>query len=431
MNKSLRQLVIALSVLLTVPVTAQEEIQRSYYTLSYLDQLKLEQPSIIDSIRSFERYNHRFMRFGTVEPKTIPLVFHLITPPGTSMVTPEDVLLQIEQLNLHFSGDTAYDTELANAANEAYGELAVDTEIQFCLPLLSPLGLPTTGILPKTVSVPFDTDEPNLLKTAELGALPWNPQKYLNIWITPLPDSISGFAQMPGAGLATDGIVIDPRYIFSAVGESPYGQGKTLTHLIGSYLGLLPLWGKNPCGDDYLTDTPIHNDPNYGIPTGRHITTCGEYEVEMLINFMDNTDDEVQWMFTPDQKRRMHAALSEGGARGELGNVELQCDLLPEPPSFTENIEDNGSTVEYQAQLRVFPNPVRHTIQLEINYEREQLITLSILSQDGHLIDRFDKHYTPGDLPIELDVSKYPSGIYSVSTPVGDDLLVEKFIVID
>lgn len=138
---------------------------------------------------------------------------------------------------------------------------------------------------------------------------------------------------MPGGPEETDGIVIDYQF-FGTIGTSrePYNDGKTLTHLVGSYLGLYELWNEErPCWDDYVNDTPIHNAPNYG-PTNeyKHVSTCPGNPVEMSMNFMDNSDDEYLYLFTAGQMMRIHAVLTKGGPRHKLTNSQTLCskDLL-------------------------------------------------------------------------------------------------------
>jgi hypothetical protein len=126
---------------------------------------------------------------------------------------------------------------------------------------------------------------------------------------------------MPGGPAATDGVVINARYFgIKNDRNDPFGRGKTLTHLVASYLGLYELWNSlEPCFDDRVYDTPVHNDPNAGAGIeGRHVSTCYGHELEMYMNFMDNTEDSLLCMFTRGQVLRMQGMLSEGGPRNGL-----------------------------------------------------------------------------------------------------------------
>ena len=95
-------------------------------------------------------------------------------------------------------------------------------------------------------------------------------------------------------------------------------MGKTLTHLVGSYLGLTELWGKGRCQDDRVADTPVHNAPNHRCPGKGHLTFCEKGAYEMTMNFMDNTYDQCMYMFTNGQALRMQAVLSPDRPRSLL-----------------------------------------------------------------------------------------------------------------
>ncbi len=146
------------------------------------------------------------------------------------------------------------------------------------------------------------------------------PEAVINIWIVDLGGLSRGFAQMPGGQSETDGIVIDYRCVgIDGSALYPYNKGKTLTHLIANYLNIHSIWGTGFCRDDGVEDTPIHNAPNYGCPTYKHITTCSDRIVqEMTVNFMDNSDDRCTNMFTKGQRNRIYANLVPGGPRHSL-----------------------------------------------------------------------------------------------------------------
>ena len=181
---------------------------------------------------------------------------------------------------------------------------------------------------------------------------------------------------MPGGPLNTDGIVIDYRYF--GVQDStatPYNEGKTLTHLIGNYLNLYDIWGESPCEDDYVDDTPIHNSPNSGLDpnTGsgsmayQHVSTCPGEAVEMVMNFMDNTRDNMLYMFTKDQRQRMHACLAENGPRGSLSTTATECDnnLQASEIDFRAKLAENPPSDKMR--LNLFPNPASDKVYVQLS----------------------------------------------------------------
>lgn len=143
-----------------------------------------------------------------------------------------------------------------------------------------------------------------------------DPSKYLNIWVCEIGGGILGYAQFPGGPEATDGIVIGPNYFGETSG--PYGKGRTATHEIGHWLNLRHIWGDGPCKfDDYVSDTPSSNGPNYGCPT---YPTVNCRSADMTMNYMDYTYDSCMYMFTNGQNDRAHAIFEPGGPRAAMAN---------------------------------------------------------------------------------------------------------------
>lgn len=184
-----------------------------------------------------------------------------------------------------------------------------------------------------------------------------------------LGDNVSGYAQMPGGSAETDGIVIDYRFFGnSGFSNTAFTEGRTLTHLIGNYLGLYDLWGEFPCADDYVEDTPIHNAPNSECYPHQHVSTCEGNPIEMTMNFMDNSPDACAYLFTMGQKIRMQTFLSEGGPRSGLTQTgATQYDAVQQPGfSLDAPAPESNTTEEQVFTLRAFPNPATENIQLEI-----------------------------------------------------------------
>ena len=155
-------------------------------------------------------------------------------------------------------------------------------------------------------------------KTKQGGLDPTSPTTKLNLWVATIGGGILGYAQFPGGSSATDGVVIDSKYfgVTSNSGSSyPYNLGRTATHEVGHWMNLRHIWGDATCGSDLVSDTPVHNTANYGVPTYPHYSTCSGTPVEMTMNYMDYTDDRGMYMFSTGQKARMDAIFVSGGAR--------------------------------------------------------------------------------------------------------------------
>lgn len=230
-------------------------------------------------------------------PVTLALAFHVVYQKADKRpITKEDIVAQIDVLINDFNGKT-----FQNSAHtkHLYAHLATDTEITFC----------------PRFSVDYTTTDSTVFKGLQSvkssktgGVESTQPDKIINIWICDLASG-AGYAQLPGYPIITDGIVIDKDYFGTRETQKPpYDKGKTLTHLMGNYLGLMDLWGWGSCEDDDVADTPTHSAPS--LYAGRAMSLCYRYVVyQMDINFMDNTPDSELSMFTKGQKEKMHQEL--------------------------------------------------------------------------------------------------------------------------
>jgi hypothetical protein len=157
-------------------------------------------------------------------------------------------------------------------------------------------------------------------KTKQGGLDPTTPSTTLNMWACTIGGGILGYAQFPGGSLATDGVVIDSNYFgLSSAASYPYNLGRTASHEVGHWMNLRHIWGDASCGDDLVSDTPVHKTSNFGVPTYPYVSTCLPAHNEMTMNYMDYTDDRGMFMFTNGQKARMTALFVSGGARSGFG----------------------------------------------------------------------------------------------------------------
>jgi len=159
------------------------------------------------------------------------------------------------------------------------------------------------------------------MKSTKKGGLdPTDPTKNLNIWACKIGGGILGYAQFPGGSLATDGVVIDSKYFgLSAADSYPYNLGRTATHEVGHWMNLRHIWGDASCGNDLVSDTPVHKTSNFGVPVYPYVSPCLPTHNEMTMNYMDYTDDRGMYMFTNGQKSRMSVIFVSGGARAAFG----------------------------------------------------------------------------------------------------------------
>ncbi|MBX2928194.1 MAG: HYR domain-containing protein [Saprospiraceae bacterium] len=178
-----------------------------------------------------------------------------------------------------------------------------------------------------------------------------------------LGNGLLGYAQFPNmsgiGGLpddngpaSTDGVVVLYTSVGSSTvpfpGASPYDEGRTLTHELGHFFGLLHTF-QGGCGvnNDYCDDTPRVASPTFGCPAGR--TSCSG-SVAMIENYMDYSDDACMNIFTLDQKARIQAVMANSPRRMELTSstacsIPMPCNSCPliSAVSFTTGCDDNNT----------------------------------------------------------------------------------------
>jgi Pregnancy-associated plasma protein-A len=323
---------------------------------------------------------------------TIPVVVHILYKAGSSirnLINESDVKQQLDMLSKDFRQSVKIEKHQADKKEKFSDKNAMDTRIDFCLADKDPLGKTTNGVLlVPTTFLTWGADD-KMKSAITGGSTAWNTEKYLNIWVVSLPDSLSGYAQMPAGSSLTDGIVIDARY-FGKKNNSdkgfPYTEGKTLTHLMGSYLNLYELWSDTVlCEDDGVEDTPIQNAHSFGCFGYTLISTCDGNPVVMNMNFMDNSNDECQYMFTNGQKRRMHATLTKGGIRRKL--VESSSTVCKQS-NVVNLVQRNDAPILTSQRpssftYRIYPNPAKDNINFEIGLEKSGNAELTVFNAVG------------------------------------------------
>ncbi len=304
----------------------------------------------------------QLLRNERVEILTIPVVIHVIHD-GEAVgsgrnLSYEQILSQIDVLNEDFR-------RLPNTPGYNNESSGADTGIEFCPVTVDPDGrsLSEPGVHrvnrfeagfstpPYSNTYVNDVIQPQTI---------WDPDEYMNIWVCELGKrgvgGILGFAQLPFApqlegtnldrSADTDGVVIHYK-AFGRIGDliPPYTLGRTTTHEVGHWLGLIHTWGDGNCGvDDYCEDTPAASEAVYGCP----VNIQGCIERNMVENYMQYTNDVCMNIFTTCQKSRMLTVLSSSPRRASLVNSS-KCVFPEEAPEA----EFSSSTVEGCKGLKV------------------------------------------------------------------------------
>ena len=300
----------------------------------------------------------------------ISVVFHVIhsgEAVGTGTNIPESrIKTQIRILNEDYrrkKNTRGYNTHPQGA----------DANITFKLAEKDPSGTPSTGI----VRVQGNKTLWNLSDQYELKNLSrWPSNKYLNIWICNL-DTYLGYSSFPvsstldglpfNSDSLTDGVIINYKYVGESPLSSKYNYGRTATHEVGHYLGLVHIWGQNTedCSDtDYCNDTPTSKGPNYDCKNAYN--TCPDLAGnDMTENYLNYSNDACMNTFTNEQVGRMRTVLQSSPRRQLIRTV-----LPPEKPAAIP------------AVLSIYPNPCTQDLLTISNItEKTNLLIVNSLGQ--------------------------------------------------
>lgn len=300
--------------------------QRNCSAMEVLDRQLEENPELFQNMEIIEDQIREFLKqnpqgTGQRYTVTIPTVVHVLYRTTSENISDAQIQSQIDVLNNDFS---AANSDL-NLVPTLFQPLIGNIEVQFCLAQRTPTGASTNGITRKSTKKTSWGTNDSVKKSSQGGTDPWDRNQYLNIWVCNIGGGILGYAQFPGGTAATDGVVLDYRYTGTiGTATAPFNKGRTATHEVGHWLNLRHIWGDATCGNDFVSDTPVHNTSNGGCPSYPHLSTCSGNPVEMTMNYMDYTDDACMYMFSQGQKARMRAVLEGTGARSSLQN-SLGC----------------------------------------------------------------------------------------------------------
>ncbi|HSH44962.1 MAG TPA: M43 family zinc metalloprotease, partial [Longimicrobiales bacterium] len=209
-----------------------------------------------------------------------------------------------------------------------------DARMEFVLATTAPDGGPADGIVridTTVVSNPTPPGSSLFDRYAFYGY--WDPERYVNVWTMPMPDdlmdTVLGMAtgpetDLPGAERLlrgepeqAEGILINAHHFGESDLPSHHNLGRTLTHEMGHYFGLLHTWGGGDCEfNDHCDDTPPVADVVRGCPDPPP-PACDGRPV-MVENYMNFTTDACMSTFTRDQIARMHYVLENSPRRKGL-----------------------------------------------------------------------------------------------------------------
>ncbi len=360
----------------------------------------------------------------------IPVVVHVVHNNSSNFVGGDNnpnisdaqILTQIEVLNNDYrrkAGTSGFNTNSVGA----------DVGIEFYLARTDPQGQTSTGITRRfyaqqSIFDPFSSTDAITLANAAY----WPSDCYLNIWVTTLKGITLGYAQYPAAivpdtlqGLPfdtderTDGFIVDYRnfgVITTGSRARVYGTGRTATHEIGHWLGLIHTWGDTVCGDDYVSDTPKIESANQTTVCTDRFSNCGNGRIRNQIeNYMDYSPDACMNVFTFGQRARMRAALQLSPRRARL----LRCaTALPESDALT---------------LNLYPNPATNgSVNADVLLKGFQTFTVDLYNLNGQLLQTRSYTDSPSS-SLSLSTFGLPGGVYVVRVQTGSETISRRLLI--
>lgn len=251
------------------------------------------------------------------DPLLIPVAVHFQNT-GIPLACAIDMALsQIETLNADFAGTNADITEWNTLQSSIWPGISNgESCIQFCLATLNhPAGY---GLAEGDYAVTIDQIS---------GDNAPDFAGYLNFFVYTIGGGTLGYSPLGGNGNG-DGVTVDPAY-FGSIScggntvSAPYNMGRTTTHEVGHYLFLEHPWGNGGCAsDDFVADTPVTDNAQYGCPAGQTIVNCTD--PILWPSYMDYCDDACLFMFSQGQVDRMETYV-EQNLQGLLNNAATQC----------------------------------------------------------------------------------------------------------
>ena len=236
---------------------------------------------------------------------TIPVVFHVVYNTAEQNISSAQIQSQVDALNEDFN---AANIDLGNVPS-AFQSFIGNSGIHFALAARDPNGNAITGITRTFTSTTSFSNDGSVCFTSMGGHNAWPSNQYLNIWICNKSGG-AGYSTYPWSGSpTTDGIIVRYNYVGRVgpfINNWNYQKGRTLTHEVGHWLGLIHLWGDAACGNDLVGDTPQQSGANSSCPTFPDMSSCSpNASGDMYMNYMDYTNDNCRTMFSVMQVTRM------------------------------------------------------------------------------------------------------------------------------
>ena len=381
-------------------------------------------------LREFQNKNQGQNLRVTDKVYRIPVVVHVIHNNSSNFVgglnntniSEDQIKNQVRVLNEDYRKKVG-----TNGFNS--NPVGADMEIEFELATKDPKGNATNGITRTyNAQTSFDLQYDGVVLA---NLIHWDYEKYLNIWVVKAKNGTIGYSEFPYdsnlIGLEStiddiagqqifDGVIINYTNFGTACGNcgtlsSNYNLGRTVTHEVGHWLGLLHPNGDEICGDDYCNDTPQIERMNDGTTCNKLISNCGGViRTNLIEDYMDYSPDRCMNIFTLDQKNRTRVALQNSLRRKRL----LQS---------LEPLEEKETLF-----ISIEPNPVTNFSKVKALFKGEKNVNISVFDMRGILI--YEDTYDGQKSNIyAMKTEKLRVGTYIVRVTAGSESSSQRIVI--
>ncbi len=377
---------------------------------------------ISESEKGFTNYKRQTglqQRGGKPSAITIPVVVHVIYNTPEQNISDAQVQSQIDVLNEDF---TATNSDYNNY-DAGYRAVKGDAGIEFCL----------VQVIHKETSHKSFPANDGMKFTKKGGSDAVDPMHILNIWVCNLRQNLLGYAYYPGIKPEIFGVVCHYRAFGRGASYNlfaDYNLGRTMTHEVGHSFGLAHIWGDRTCGNDFVDDTPLHNNANFGCPGEGHLSTCTGTPLEMWMNYMDYTDDRCMYFLSDGQVSRADYFIDNDPQLNSIVNSSCS-NSRTDGNNYITGVSKNGITSYRQEQnsFQIYPTITSGKLTLDIKSVIAGNAVINIYNQTGALVMKQKIFVAEGGDISSINVNNLANGGYILQLIQGTDKKVKKFIV--
>jgi len=375
---------------------------------------------LIESEKGFANYKRQTelqQRGGKPTAITIPVVVHVLYNTPEQNISDAQVQSQIDVLNEDY---TATNSDYNNY-DAGYSAVKGDAGIKFCL----------VQVIHQATSHKSFPVSDGMKYTKRGGSDAVDPMHNLNIWVCNLGQNLLGYAYYPGVKPEIFGVACH----YKAFGRgaqynlyTEYNLGRTMTHEVGHCFGLAHIWGDRTCGNDFVDDTPLHNEANFGCPGQGHLSTCTGTPLEMWMNYMDYTDDRCMYFLSDGQVARADFFISSDPQLNSIINSTCSSLRNNNKDFITSTNSSSSISRMNNPSFTIYPTITSLFITLDFNKAGEKKSFVNIYDQTGRLMMKQEVLFSKGSTK-EIEVSRLANGIYFLQLNNGTDKTTRKFIV--